>query len=177
MEENKQNKKIHPDTLKWVIMGLAGFVVIVLIFGAGIFVGEMKARFSYRWAENYHKNFGGPSSGFLGDWKMFPPDNEFIESYGTFGQILKIDSSTGSGQAATLVIKGRSDVEKIILIDDKTVIKSSRETLRSANLKVNDLIVVIGEPNDAGQIVAKLIRLLPAPPKRESFRPFPRPML
>jgi len=113
MEENKQNKKIHPDILKWVIMGLAGFVVIVLIFGVGIFVGEMKARFSYRWAENYHKNFGGPSGGFLGDWKMFPPDNEFIESYGTFGQILKIDPSTGSGQVLRPLEMGDSDNLKV----------------------------------------------------------------
>ena len=170
MEENKQNKKIHPDTLKWIIIGLAGFVVIVLIFGAGIFVGEMKARFSYRWAENYHKNFGGPSSGFLGDWKMFPPDNEFIESYGTFGEIIKIDDSD-------LIVKGQNDVEKIIVITENTLIEMGRKSVKKNELKVGDRIVVIGSPNVKGQIEAKLIRLLPVPPKEESFRPFPRPML
>ena len=59
--------------LKWIIIGVAIFVVIVLIFGAGMFVGGMKARFSYRWAENYHENFGGPRGGFLGDWRNLPP--------------------------------------------------------------------------------------------------------
>src|SRR3989338_4980905 len=60
------------DVLKWVIIGLAGFVILVLVFGAGVKVGTLKARYSYRWADNYHKNFAGPRGGFLGDWQRFP---------------------------------------------------------------------------------------------------------
>jgi hypothetical protein len=169
MEQEKQENKhigikirIKKDTLKWIIIGLAIFVAAVLIFGAGMFVGTIKARFSYRWAENYHRNFGGPQGGFMGDLRMMPPNSEFIESYGTFGQIIKIDSSTGSGQAATLVIKGRNDMEKIVLIKDDTVIKRGGETIKPADLKIDEYIVVIGEPNDIGQITAKLIRILPS---------------
>lgn len=169
MNENKQgqeNKKMHPDVLKWIIIGLAGFVVVVLIFSAGMFVGGTKARFSYRWAESYHKNFGGPKEGFLGNWQRLPlSPGDFIGAHGVFGQIIKIDGST-------LVIKGRDDVEKIVLIKDNTTIQRLRDTVKITDLKIDDYIVVIGEPNDAGQIEAKFIRLLPPPPAETSFRPF-----
>ncbi len=171
MEQEKQENKhikIKKDTLKWIIIGLTIFVAAVLIFGAGMFVGTMKARFSYRWAENYHRNFGGPQGGFMDDLRMMPPNSEFIESYGTFGQIIKIDGST-------LVIKGRNDIEKIILIKDDTIIKRGGKTIKPADLKVDEYIMVIGEPNDAGQIEAKLIRLLS--PMEASFNPSPRGLL
>jgi hypothetical protein len=156
-------------SLKWVILGLVILVVIVFIFGVGIFVGERKARFSYRWAEQYHRNFAGPRAGFFDDWRSFP-GGDFIGAHGVFGQIIKIDPSTNSGQA-TLIIKGGDNVEKIVLVKDDTVIKSLQNTLKLSDVKVDDYIVVIGEPNDAGQIEAKFIRLLP-PPGENSFNMF-----
>jgi hypothetical protein len=143
---------MNKDILKKIIIGLAGFVLVVLIFGVGTFVGGMKARFSYRWAENYHRNFGGPRNGFMGDWRNFPPAPEnFIESHGTFGEIIKINSSD-------LVIKGQNDMEKVVIITKDTVIKNGKETIKKEDLKVGDYIVVIGSPDDKGQIQAKLIR-------------------
>ena len=60
MNEEKIKKFFqNRDVLKWIIIGLAGFVVLVLVFGAGVKVGTLKARYSYKWAENYHKNFAG----------------------------------------------------------------------------------------------------------------------
>jgi len=155
-----ENKKINHDTLKWIIIGVVAFVVLVLAFGAGMFIGEIKARFSYRWAENYHRNFGGPQNGFMGELKMMPPNSEFIEGYGAFGQIIKIESSA-------IIIKGRGDVEKIIVIKDDTVIKRLRNTIKLKDLKIDEYIMVIGDPNDAGQIEAKLIRVLS--PMQSSF--------
>jgi hypothetical protein len=154
MTNNEQNnKKINRDVLKWIITGLAGFVIIVLIFGAGIFVGGMKARFSYRWAESYHKNFAGPRAGFFGDWQKLPlPPDDFIESHGTFGEIIKINDSD-------FVIKGQGDVEKVIIITKDTVIKKGMTTIKTEELKVGNQVVVIGSPNEEGQIEAKLIRL------------------
>jgi hypothetical protein len=152
MNEDKEIK-IKKDTLKKVIIGIAVFVIAFLIFGTGIFIGEMKARFSFRWAENYHQNFGGPRGGIFGDWRMVPPNSEFIEGYGTVGQIIKTEGST-------FVIKGRGDMEKIVLIKDDTVIKRGRTDVGFDNLKVDEYVVIIGEPNDVGQIEAKLIRVL-----------------
>ena len=158
--------------LKWIIIGLAGFVVIVLIFGAGMFVGGMKARFSYRWAESYHKNFAGPRGGFLGDWRKFVPfPGEFIEGHGTFGEIIKINDSD-------LIVKGQGDVEKVIIITKDTTIEKGREKIKKEELKVGDRVVIIGSPNEQGQIEAKLIRVfseeetkaLPTLPRFPFFR-------
>jgi len=175
-QSNSGNKKLlRSDYLKWIIVGLVILVIVFLIFGAGIWVGERKAGFSYRWAEQYHRNFAGPQEGFMGDWKSFP-QGEFIETYGTFGQIIKIDASTSSEQ--TLVIKGKDNVEKIVLIKEDTVIRNLRDTVKIDSLKVDDYIIVIGEPNEAGQTDAKFIRIVPPPPKETSLNmpPFRSPM-
>jgi len=150
MEEKKH------DILKWIIVGLLSIVVLVLVFGLGVFVGEKKAKFSYLWAENYHRMFAGPKAGFLGNLRMppFPPFDEFIEGHGTFGEIIKIEGNN-------LVVKGRGNVEKAIVITEKTVIKSGREDIKFSDLKIGDMIVIIGSPNDKGQIEAKLIRVFP----------------
>ncbi len=155
--------------LKWVIVGLAGFAVFILIFGAGMMVGGMKARYSYRWAENYHKNFAGPEGGFLEDWRGAPPlPGDFIEGHGAFGEIIEL-------QENGFVIKGRGDMEKIVIITQDTIIKTGMKTVEN-NLKTGDAVVIIGSPNEAGQIEAKLIRVfngeaesLPKPPKGSRF--------
>jgi len=149
----KERSEFWCGVLKWVIIGLIGFVIIVLIFSAGMFVGGTKARFSYRWAENYHRNFAGPQGGFLGDWRRFPlsPD-DFIESHGTFGEIIKLNDSD-------FVIKGQGDIEKVIIITKDTIIKERMNTIKKEELKVGNRVVVIGSPNEEGQIEAKFIRL------------------
>lgn len=145
---------INKDVLKWVIIGLAGFVVVGLIFGAGMFVGGLKAKFSYRWAESYHQNFAGPRGGFIGNWqKALPMPGDFIEGHGAFGEIIEL-------QDAGFVIKGRGDVEKIIVTTKDTVVTKGRETVKNG-LKVGDSVVIIGSPNEEGQIEAKLIRVFP----------------
>ena len=161
MDENKQNKIFNTDTLKWVIIGLAGFIIVVLAFGLGIWVGTKKAEFSYRWAESYHENFGGPRGGFVANWRDFPA-GDLIEGHGSFGEIIKIDDNS-------FVIKSRENAEKVILLKEDTVIEKFRETIKPGDLKTGDFVVVIGSPNDSGQIEAKLIRVMPAPPM--SFLP------
>lgn len=152
MDEQQDKKIVNRDVLKWVIIGLAGFIIICLVLGVGVWIGAEKAKFSYRWAENYNKNFGGPRSGFMADLRRFPT-GDFIEGHGTFGEIIKIDSD--------LVVKGRGDVEKIIVVSSETVIQKGRDAIKKEGLKIGDNIVVIGSPNESGQIEAKLIRVLP----------------
>lgn len=158
MTEEKHNKKLfqNPDILKWIIVGLIGFIVILFAFGAGVKVGTHKAKYSYRWAESYHKNFAGPRGGFLGDWRRFPA-GDFIGGHGAFGEIIELNPSTGSGQAG-FVIKGRGDIEKVIITAEDTVIKKGRETIE-VSLEVGNNVTIIGSPNEEGQIEAKLIRV------------------
>ncbi len=143
----------HKDIIKWIIIGLLAVVVILLVFGLGVLIGERKAKFSYRWAEQYHKMFAGPRQGFFEDWRSFPR-GEFIEAHGTFGEIIEMKENE-------FVIKGRGDVEKVILITDKTVIQKGREKVKKDDLKIGNFVVVIGSPNEEGKIEAKMIRIIP----------------
>jgi hypothetical protein len=140
-----------------VALSISAIAVICLVFGGGMYVGYRKARFSYQWGENYHKNFGGPRGGFMGDFG----GKDLINANGVAGQIMKIDPSTSSGQSPVLVIRGRDNVEKIVVIKNDTVINRLNETVKLSALKVGDFVVVIGEPNDNGQIDAKFLRTIP----------------
>lgn len=154
MEDQSDNKKDVPhDILKWIIVGLLVVIALGLAFGLGILIGERKAKFSYLWSEKYHTMFAGPSVGFFSELKRFP-HGRFIEVHGNFGQILEIKGDE-------FVIKGKDDLEKVILVTEKTFIQKAREKVKKENLKVGDWIVVIGSPREDGKIEAKLIRIFP----------------
>lgn len=145
-------KKLESKKIKIVLAFVGALAVLLFVFQAGVFVGYKKARFSYRWGENYHRNFAGPRGGFFGDVRRGFEDRDFINAHGTIGAIIKIDGSV-------LVIKGEGDVEKTILVSDKTMIESRREPLAVRDLKMDDRVVVIGSPDEQGQIEARLIRV------------------
>ncbi len=149
IEEPQDKNTIH--ILKLVIVAILCFVVIVFVFGVGIFVGQERAQFSFRWAENYHRNFGGPSQGVFGNF----PDQDFTNSHGIFGSIIKIDGNS-------LIIKGQDNIEKTAVISNGTTIINQSGEMQPSWLKVNDRVVIIGSPNDQGQVDAKFIRVLPA---------------
>jgi hypothetical protein len=148
--------KLQSATFRKSLYGIGATVIALMIFQAGMFVGERKAAFSYRFGDNYFRNFGehdGKRGAFgLGKEGRFP------EAHGAMGKILSVTPPT-------LMILGRDNIEKVILVDDKTMIKHFRDDAMLADLKVDDFIVVIGTPNDMSQIEAKLIRILPPPPE------------
>jgi hypothetical protein len=150
-------KFFRSKTFVIIIITLFGLALLAGAFALGTFVGYKKAAFSYRWGENYHLNFGGPKMGFLRQMEDFG-GGDFIEGHGTFGRIIKIDGST-------LIIESRDKVEKVVLVKDDTEIQKLRNTLKIDDLKVGDYAVVIGEPNDLGQIEAKFIRVMPVSPR------------
>lgn len=139
--------------IKITIIGILVLVILIGTFGVGVAVGYRKANFSFKWGENYHKNFGGPKGGFM---RQLPPpfrmEDDFINANGTTGAIIKIDGNT-------LVVDGDKTPEKIIVVADKTIIRRGQQNLKLADLKVGDLTVTIGRPNASGQIEADLIRI------------------
>jgi hypothetical protein len=161
------NKLFQSLWFKIVLGIIFALILFFLGFKAGMLVGFRKADFSYKWGENYHRNFGGPQKGLWGNLN----GDDFMSANGTFGQILKISDNI-------LTIKDRSNTEKSILVDDKTAIREFNQDLKISDLKVDANIVVIGEPNEQGQINAKLIRVLPAqdqlPPNGQPLPPLPR---
>ncbi len=138
---------------KQFIIIIGGIFMLALLAGAfqvGELVGYHKARFSYAWSDHYDRNFGGQHGGIMG---MPMGGMRFSGAHGIFGSIIKLDDNS-------LVIQGR-DREESIVTDANTVIKKFNQTLTLSDLKITDKIVIIGDPDDQGEVLAKLIRVLP----------------
>ncbi len=167
MDANDFLNFIKSRTFVVIIVILFSLALLVGVFTLGAAVGYRKARFSYAWGENYSRNFGGPREGFMGNFAKDFSGRDLIDAHGTFGQILKTDSSA-------LIIKGPDNVEKSVLIKDDTTIQRLRETIKPGDLKINDNVVVIGDPNNSGQIEAKFIRVMPFMPTPSMPMPGPK---
>ena len=155
MQINSNLKKVFQSkAFVLTLKSIAGLFIVLLAFGTGVHVGFRKANFSYRWGENYHRNFGGPRQGWFHGLDFGA--HEFMDAHGTFGSILQVDVPGG-----TLVVKGKDNTERTILISAQTVIQKNRVAQQIADLKADDRIVVIGVPNAQGQIEAKFIRVFP----------------
>lgn len=136
-----------------ILAGIGAVVLALLVFRAGVYVGMRKADFSYRWGENYHRNFGGPREGFMpGMFREGEPS-----AHGAFGKIISLSMPT-------FTVESSEGVEKLVRIGDGTAIVQFHEPVASSSLAVGDYVVVIGEPNTQGEIEAGLVRVMPAPP-------------
>ncbi len=142
-----------------ITVGVATVALAIAIFDIGVVVGVRKATFSYAWGENYHTNFAGPRAGFMGGVMDDFMGAGLIEGHGVSGRILKVDASSG-GQVA-LVMQGMDNVERIVIAGDDTEVRYLDRDGAPNDIQDNDFAVVIGEPNDAGQIEAKFIRIVP----------------
>lgn len=133
------------NKLKYSIAGIGSLIVLLLIFQAGVMFGFHRANFGYRWSENYENNFfPRPMMGRGG----------MMRAHGAIGEILKIDGSS-------FTVKGKDEAEKIVLIDLNTVFESDNGPVKVTDLKVGDNVFVIGAPSDVGQVVAKVVRIVP----------------
>jgi len=137
------------EHFKKLVIAAGIFLAVIFIFLAGIFVGVEKARFSYGWGEHYYENFvdrRGPPPPFTN------PDRDYMNAHGVFGEIIKIEGNN-------IILKNPDDTEVTITTDSQTVVKSRNQDLKLSDIKAGDKIVVIGSPNDQGQIQAKFIRM------------------
>lgn len=129
---------------------LAAILVLVFVFGAGILVGHEKERFGRDWGENYYRNImGSGRRGMMGDW-----GGPNFNGHSGLGQIIKIEGNN-------IVVKSQANVEKTIAVTGQTQIIKDFQNIKIADLKVDDQVVVIGRPNNQGQVEAKLIRVMP----------------
>ena len=131
-----------------ILCGVGIVLVALLIFYAGVNVGFHKASFGHSWGENYERNFGfGPDHPLLGN------DN-FPNANGAIGKIIKIE-------LPTIIVQDKDNTEKVILLNSDTNIEKTATAIQSSDLSINDFVVVVGSPNDQGQIEAKFIRVMP----------------
>ena len=57
----------------------------------------------------------------------------------------------------------KDKTEKVVLVKKDTNIQEMRQELKAENLKIDDFVIIIGNPNPQGQIEAKFIRVMPHP--------------
>lgn len=150
---------VRSKTFKGALWVIGIFVVLSLVFKAGEFVGFRKAGFSYRVGEQYFRGMMGPRMGVIKIRGAAPQD--FMMGHGTFGRVVSVSSTS-------LVLQGREGAEQVVLVTSETVINRFRETITVNELKADDNVVIIGSPNDAGQVEARLIRVMPALPPMPS---------
>jgi hypothetical protein len=148
---------------KWILAGAIALIIILFVFMVGAFVGYHKADFSFRWAENYHRNFGGPRGGFLQDLE----GRDFISGHGIAGTVIKVESNS-------LVVKDGSGVEKTFMVTEKSTIKQGMDTVKLSDIAVDNRVVIIGTPKDDGTIEAELIRVFDGSEQMPQPSLFPR---
>ncbi|MFA5095494.1 MAG: hypothetical protein WC447_02460 [Candidatus Paceibacterota bacterium] len=149
-------KKIYEDIKRvfeskvstGVLVGIGIIIIAMLVFSAGIFVGFRKASFGRAWGENYERNFG-----MRPNRSMFGEDN-FPNAHGATGKIIKVE-------LPAIIVQDKDNTEKVILIKDDTQIQKMKGEVATNDLKTDDFVVVIGNPNEQGQIEAKFIRIMP----------------
>lgn len=147
------NKFKSPLAVQRLLQAIAILIIVLGIFQAGIFVGYRKAAFSYSLGDRYyrafdHNNQKGPNPF---------DDKELLGGNGAVGAIIRVN-------LPTFVVSTPDNVEKIVRINDATLIRQFKDTASTTNLQVGQHVVVLGSPNTQAEIEAKLIRLLPPPP-------------
>jgi hypothetical protein len=159
MDTQSPEKKnfIEAKISKKMLYVIAAFVLALLVFQTGMFVGYHRARFAQQFGDNYERTFGMHRGGFPDGKGNMLFGGELTNAHGSVGKIVSI-------ALPTLVIADRDGVEKVILLTESTDIRHFRDALSADKLQVGDIVVVLGAPNEQAQIEAKLIRLLPPPP-------------
>ncbi len=142
-------------TNKWLrfsLIGLSGLAVLVLVFGAGFAVGRWNAS----------------PFGFFGVSTRAPREFTIRTGHGAIGMIQAIE-----GQRIT--IQSRDGKLATILVNNDTKFDKNLEKILFTDLKPNDQIIVIGSPNEDGEINARLIGLVDPSTFRFPFRTMPLP--
>jgi len=149
----------------WFALALKIFIALVaalLIFQLGMYVGFRKANYSFGWGDNYHRTFGGPKDGFMRGFE----GKDFVSGHGTAGTIASI-SDDG------IIIKGGDGVEKMVTLSPKTSIIKGRSVLKASDLRIDDTVTVIGQPQKDGKINAEIVRVFSTPAAPPSAPPTP----
>ncbi|TXH06891.1 MAG: hypothetical protein E6Q06_04715 [Candidatus Moraniibacteriota bacterium] len=138
-----------------VIVAAVTGVVLVAVgsFSIGFSAGLHKARFSYRFGENYERNFMKSERQGMKDRIMKKMDGKLFRSgHGVAGEILSI-------REGLIIVSGPEGQENSIVISDDAVIMKGGEKVAFSDLGSGDRIVVLGKPGDDGVIQADLIRV------------------
>src|SRR3989344_5731463 len=150
-------RDIHKSQkVRGILIGLGVVVLVLVIFQTGQVLGYHKAKFGARFGDNFERNFVGPR---WGDFGGRLPAPGMPGGHGAVGEIVSI-------ALPQVIVAGPDNLEKTVLVGTSTMVREFRDEITLEKLKVGDFVVVLGNPNEEGQVDAKLIRLMPPPPDR-----------
>lgn len=136
--------------LRYGLIGLGSLTLAVLVFAAGFAAGRWSASSFGPFARVQQREFN------------------FRSGHGAIGMIQTID-----GQKIT--IQSRDGKLETILVNNDTKFDKNFQQISFSDLKLNDTIVVIGSPNDEGEINARLVGLVDPGTFRLPGKNFPQP--
>lgn len=162
---------IQSRTFRIVASLIGVFLIAAVSFGGGVAVGLHKAKFSSDFGKNYERNFMGSrfndGRGGQAGGGMMNGGQRGGGMMGFFRDVEGKDLRNGHGLAGTIisitdnniVVKDKDNKENTVTVSDQTLIKSQGDSLKVNDLKVNDQIVIMGNPGDNGVVNASLIRV------------------
>ncbi len=130
---------------------VVGLILILMAFWFGMYVGERRAGFARGWGDNYGMIFGQPRMGFFPE----PGENPIPRGFGNGGVVLKVEGNT-------IAIKGNDNVEKTVVVSNLTSIREGASSISADKINPGDSVIIIGDPNNSGQIQARFIRVFPS---------------
>ena len=87
----------------------------------------------------------------------------YMDQHGTIGQITKIDQGSIS-------VEGPDSIEKLLVVGSSTEIRNKDKVLSLSDLHIGDFIAAIGSPDNACQLEAEVIQVVPPPPFYKSSK-------
>ncbi|MDR3557925.1 MAG: hypothetical protein P4L61_00140 [Candidatus Pacebacteria bacterium] len=87
----------------------------------------------------------------------------YMNQHGAIGQITKIDQDS-------IFIKDPDGIEKLIVVGTSTEIKNKDKMSSVSDLHADEFIIAIGSPDNACQLEAKAIQIVPPPPFYKSSK-------
>ncbi len=154
---------IKSASFKGILIGLCIAIAALIIFQAGITVGERRSTFARHFGDSFERNFRNPRDDGFARRKL-PGGSDMPGGHGAVGEIVSI-------ALPQIIVAGQDKFEKTVVVGGSTEIREFRDTLKADELKVGNFIIVLGSPNDNGEIEAKLIRLLPSPGAKPGSKP------
>ena len=148
---------IHPHKNK-IIIGLLSLIVALFVFQLGVFVGYHKAFSSYSGGDRFYRMMQGPQGpqGPQIPQAMFDDKDDFLPSHGVTGRVVSVS-------LPSFIVAAPNNLEKTVVVGDKTITRKFRDTVMSSDIHTNDFVIVLGEPDQSGNVDAKFIRIMPAP--------------
>jgi hypothetical protein len=134
--------------VRWVLLGIAGILLALLIFHAGLVVGSHQGMRGRMGERGFHPPFGAPA-GFI------MPDSYLPPGHGAVGTITTVTLPT------LTITEPNGDTETVFVATTTHIDGGSRAASSSA-LTSGMRVIIFGEPDESiERINAKVIHIVP----------------